>query len=350
MTRPARARAAGALLGWTAFLVAAVVALRHLGGPLAPPPLSHPDALGAWLDRRQPAEAAFAVLRLATVAMAWYLLAVTVAGVAARAVGAVSVIRAVDAVTLPAVRRLVHAAVGASLLAATVGGGVPAMAQGAPTPDTAVTTSTTVPPPGDVPTMHALPDDPATGAPEADVPVMRRLPDAPAAPPDTVAAPPTTAPPESTPPSTDVPTTVLSTPESTAPPAATSPGSGDEPSAPAPPSTPSTSAPAASPPAAPPTTARPARPVAAPRPAPAPPPAGPSDRRIRPGDHFWAVAEDVLAQAWGRAPTDAEIDPYWRVVIDANRSLLADPGNPDLLFPGQVITVPAPPAPGGRPA
>lgn len=86
--------------------------------------------------------------------------------------------------------------------------------------------------------------------------------------------------------------------------------------------------------------------------APAPPspleaPAGPSAARtweVRPGDHFWGVAERVLAEAWqGLPPTDAEVDPYWRTLVEANRSVLRDPGNPDLLFPGQVITVPPPP-------
>jgi hypothetical protein len=31
---------------------------------------------------------------------------------------------------------------------------------------------------------------------------------------------------------------------------------------------------------------------------------------VRPGDHFWAIAESVLRSAWGRAPADDEIVPY----------------------------------------
>ena len=65
---------------------------------------------------------------------------------------------------------------------------------------------------------------------------------------------------------------------------------------------------------------------------------------VRPGDCFWSIADEVLAKAWGRAPTDAEIVPYWRTLIEANRSALADRENPDLIFPSQVFTVPAPPA------
>lgn len=64
---------------------------------------------------------------------------------------------------------------------------------------------------------------------------------------------------------------------------------------------------------------------------------------VQPGECFWSIADDVLARAWGRGPTDAEIVPYWRTLIEANRGLLADRSNADLIFPGQVFTVPAPP-------
>jgi len=39
-------------------------------------------------------------------------------------------------------------------------------------------------------------------------------------------------------------------------------------------------------------------------------------------------------------PTDAEVEPYWRRLIDLNRSRLVDPGNPDLIFPTQVFDLP----------
>src|SRR5215212_4252214 len=49
------------------------------------------------------------------------------------------------------------------------------------------------------------------------------------------------------------------------------------------------------------------------QPAPAP------DRwTVRPGECFWTIAEDVLATHLGRAPSDAEIVPYWRRLIEAN--------------------------------
>jgi hypothetical protein len=68
--------------------------------------------------------------------------------------------------------------------------------------------------------------------------------------------------------------------------------------------------------------------------------------RIAPGDHLWHVAAATLARAWGRPPTDDEIVPYWRALIDANASRLAVPGNADLVYPGQVFTLPTvPPVP-----
>jgi hypothetical protein len=63
---------------------------------------------------------------------------------------------------------------------------------------------------------------------------------------------------------------------------------------------------------------------------------------VQPGDCFWTIAEEVLQRAWGRKPKDAEIVPYWRQLIEANRAELADPNNDDLIFPGQVFTVPSP--------
>lgn len=74
-----------------------------------------------------------------------------------------------------------------------------------------------------------------------------------------------------------------------------------------------------------------------------PPATGRSDRwTVEPGQCFWSIAESVLAEDLGRAPGDAEIAPYWRRLIEANRGELAHRENPDLIFPGQVFAVPAP--------
>ncbi|MDQ6927343.1 MAG: hypothetical protein M3159_01615 [Actinomycetota bacterium] len=68
----------------------------------------------------------------------------------------------------------------------------------------------------------------------------------------------------------------------------------------------------------------------------------PGEWRVAPGQCFWTIAADVLHTTWGRAPSDAEIVPYWQRLIAANRAVLSDRGNPDLIFPGQVFTVPPP--------
>jgi nucleoid-associated protein YgaU len=71
----------------------------------------------------------------------------------------------------------------------------------------------------------------------------------------------------------------------------------------------------------------------------APPPAAPT-WKVEPGDHFWSIAQRLLADSWGRRPSASEVDPYWRVLIEANRGRLADRTNPDLLFPGQLLVLP----------
>jgi nucleoid-associated protein YgaU len=68
---------------------------------------------------------------------------------------------------------------------------------------------------------------------------------------------------------------------------------------------------------------------------------------VRPGDSFWSVAAAVLQEAWGRPPTDAEIDPYWLGLIAANRRALLHPDVPDLIYAGQVFALPSPPSGGG---
>jgi nucleoid-associated protein YgaU len=66
----------------------------------------------------------------------------------------------------------------------------------------------------------------------------------------------------------------------------------------------------------------------------------------RPGDSFWSIAQEVVALQGGREPADREIVAYWRVLIDANRSLLADAENADLIFAGQIFRLPPMPQAG----
>ncbi len=61
---------------------------------------------------------------------------------------------------------------------------------------------------------------------------------------------------------------------------------------------------------------------------------------VAPGDHLWGIAEETLADHLGRPPTDAEVVPYWRRVIEANRDRLVHRDDPDLILPGQELVLP----------
>lgn len=75
-------------------------------------------------------------------------------------------------------------------------------------------------------------------------------------------------------------------------------------------------------------------------------PVAPTTWTVAPGESLWSIAEDLLADTWPRHPTDAEIDPFWRTLVERNRSRLIDPTDPDLIHPGQVFEVPPLPPPG----
>lgn len=79
----------------------------------------------------------------------------------------------------------------------------------------------------------------------------------------------------------------------------------------------------------------------APVPERAPAQAAPQEWTVRPGEHFWSIAETVLRRATGARPTDEEVAEYWQRLVAANRSRLPDRGNPDLLYPGQTLRLPA---------
>jgi len=94
-----------------------------------------------------------------------------------------------------------------------------------------------------------------------------------------------------------------------------------------------------------------APPAAGPSPAAPDGPAGPPARTdrvpvptatwtVEAGQCFWSIAQAQLERAGNREPTVAEIVPYWQRLIEANRAVLGDPHNADLVFPGQVFTLP----------
>jgi nucleoid-associated protein YgaU len=61
---------------------------------------------------------------------------------------------------------------------------------------------------------------------------------------------------------------------------------------------------------------------------------------VEKGDHLWKMSGHHLQSVLGRPATNTEISPYWRRVVDTNRPNLRS-GNPDLIYPGEVVTLPA---------
>ncbi|HET6874078.1 MAG TPA: hypothetical protein VFH70_04830 [Acidimicrobiales bacterium] len=58
------------------------------------------------------------------------------------------------------------------------------------------------------------------------------------------------------------------------------------------------------------------------------------------GDSFWSIAEVAWRRANGSEPAPHELASYWLAVVDANRSRLLRPGDPEMLVPGQVLVLP----------
>lgn len=62
--------------------------------------------------------------------------------------------------------------------------------------------------------------------------------------------------------------------------------------------------------------------------------------QVQRGDHLWSIAENVLKQRSGRSIVpDHEIAPFWRRLIDTNLASLRS-GNPDLIYPGEILSIP----------
>jgi nucleoid-associated protein YgaU len=60
---------------------------------------------------------------------------------------------------------------------------------------------------------------------------------------------------------------------------------------------------------------------------------------VEAGDHLWSIAERTLGTD-GSVPSEDEVAAYWLRVIEVNRDTLVDPDHPDLIFRGQVLTLP----------
>ena len=57
---------------------------------------------------------------------------------------------------------------------------------------------------------------------------------------------------------------------------------------------------------------------------------------VRRGDHLWKIS----ARALGTDSADSAVAPYWVEVVDVNRPRLLS-GDPDLIYPGELILLPA---------
>jgi nucleoid-associated protein YgaU len=60
------------------------------------------------------------------------------------------------------------------------------------------------------------------------------------------------------------------------------------------------------------------------------------------GDNLWAIARDHLSRqrsGGSGEPTNHEVAAYWLKVVQANRDRLRS-GDPDLIYPGERVTLP----------
>ncbi len=176
-------RRVGGATVWVMGLALAAVALHSAGGgALAPPALTEPGQWAGWIEARDPIVAAFSLLRLLAIGCLWYVVTVTLVGVALRMVGATSLVRVTDRLTIGPLRRMLAGSVSLGLAAsgvvAVAGPALraPVLAQTATTslptstlPPTSAVTPATV-------TMHRLgpsdlPPPPATAPAPQVVPV-----------------------------------------------------------------------------------------------------------------------------------------------------------------------------------
>jgi nucleoid-associated protein YgaU len=300
-------RSALGLAAWTAGLVVVTRLLLAAGATSLAVPLTSFDELSAWASETPPADMAMGVLRLAAIAGAVYLLAVTVLATLARLFRLRAAAVLVDSISPRAVRRLVTGGSGIGLVVGGIVGVLPTPTLPAPPASTATATPTapTVPPPPAVP-------EPPPPAP------MSRLADASGPP----AGEPTPGSATMTPLGEPTPGSATMTPlGGPAPGSATMTRLGEP-------------APVAG--------ARdPAGPVAPPG-APPPPAIDPTAWVVEQADSFWSIAAEVTAAPDGSPADERTVTRYWHALIEANRSRLPDPANPDLLVPGQRLTVPPP--------
>jgi hypothetical protein len=323
------------LLGFVAALVSGLVVFHALGGgALAPPPLE-PAGWGEWAAARDPVLAAVALLRLIVLALLWYLVGATAVGVLARLARSVRLVRVADALTIPAVRRIVRSGLGVTLAAGMVASAVTGPSRPHPMPP--VHLAAAEDPVTGVLDRHDTAGDDSAGdgtaeVPVSDQPLPLRLFDAPiSAGTGGYRAGGADVGIRRDGPRRDVYPTPLELARGAAPAAASPSAGGERPSgAEDPPATRAMSPPA---PPAPRHDAAGAAPAAR--------PGSGAEITVAVGDSFWSIAAAVLREAEPGVPTEARIAAYWRTLVAANHDRLVVPGEPDLLHPGQRLRLPA---------
>jgi hypothetical protein len=246
------------------------------------------DGSWSWWAAGSTATLSAAVLWLAAAALTAWCWATTLTCVASRAVPVLRPLRALDALTAPAIRRAVDRAVAVSLMCSPLGFAFASPATAATARPPATTANDASPPA----VVRVGPGGEILIAPRPGSRARARA-----------VVPTTTTTAITAPPPTTTPTT---TPAATAAP----------PPGPTPPPAPGTPAPA--------TAHQPRR----------------TDLyTVVPGDNFWTIAAARIAAATRRAPAAADIAPYWQRVVDANRSSICS-GDPNLIFPGEIVMLP----------
>ncbi len=311
-----------------------------------------------WIDVTPPEVALVASIRLLALVFSYWLLATSVIYMIARALHMTKLLRGLELITLPGVRRTIDAGLAATIIGGTVFGGAGAVfantshsaqAQGAPAAVTAQYQDLRVlynptPAGGEAtPTTQApvIPTDQSVDNPK----VVVNNAQATETPNVTPSAPPVT-PSDVAPVQDDRGNYIPQPAEQTTTPSSTTPDTTPKVVV----TTPSGSETTTTNPkvVVPPTTAPVTTPIVdiagkqvqQPNDVPAAPtPTTPGSYTVVPGDNFWAIAKTQVQNSLGREPTNAEVASYWVVLIDANKASIRS-GDPDLIFPGEVFTLP----------
>ena len=170
---------AGAL--WVIGLGATAAVLHWAGrAGLEAPPLDEPTEWAAWLERRDPIVTGFSLLRVVALGAVWYVVIATLVGAVLRVLGAASLVRVADRLTVAPVRRMLAGSMSLGLAASGViavaapalRAPVAAVAQAGPSSTTSTTTTLTTTPSTSIAATSTTRS--TTGAPPATV-TMHRL-------------------------------------------------------------------------------------------------------------------------------------------------------------------------------